>query len=600
MLSLDMSTIPIRCAGCVSPNKECFTFCGDCSAWYCGDCDLSAHAPKISRNHVRVCSSVNGAGAPVWTTAPPRPGTTVLLGQCAIHNTESVRHYCFKCFSFVCNFCGCPDSQGEHDVRLVSDCSAADIQTALKMLGGDILRALSSATSNEKHLSDDFVEASSRDASMAKNDVQAYNVSLSSCLSDRKSQLLKEILLVANKKRSSLEIQTTLLRQYISGGSNVVAQVSAISSSLGDAACWDAVGAAGSATELAAAAVPASCGAITDSNIQIVMDPVSDVSIHMDGFLAVASRVRCFVSQRECTVQWNGPEFIPPNFKITSYEVKLQIIDGPIGWFSTLSDSGHWVPAKDSSGVLERVAGSVDPENNSFTWPVKSLEGHRIKCFVRLLFATNHGRRVEAAWAPQVNAPLLVPMHFDTVELVPGPQPFMGRDLFSFIGTGGNMHSYNNPCLLGQVKVLWSSVGGGAIAHFVARDKGTDFCYTKDESNSWMMVDIGESRSFVPTAYSLRHDMQGSRGVLRNWLLQGCVDLKSQESDNSCWVTISSHRNDTSLAPTPGSSATFDIMPCAEIVGFRYFRILQNGKNSTGKHRLLCSGFELFGFLNQK
>jgi hypothetical protein len=468
------------------------------------------------------------------------------------------------------------------------------------------VRATNSAAATETRLKE-YCNTSSQDASEAKKSVEMHMDRLISDVLERKSRLLKEIGTVADKKRAALEAQAVSLRQFIAVSGNLVSQATTVSNAIGDAACWDAVGAAISAAEFATAAVPASFGCITDSNINTSIDKVSDIRILSYGVFGSPSRIRTSVSQKECVVRWNGPAKFGVQSVVEEYDVKLQVVGGPNGWFATLSASGLWVPSDGCADVLERIIGSVESRSDttegeySFKCPIESLSGHMIKCFVRSTVVSNLRKsREKTVWTPQVNAPVLVPVHFDCVTLSPGPQPFTGLDLFSYIGTGSNSRSYVNPCLSGEVKVSWSSVGGGTLSQFVARDKGTDFCYTKDEPGSWMMVDIGESRTFFPTAYSLRHDMQGSRGVLRNWVLQACFSVSS-EQDDAAWITLSSHRNDTSLAPAPGSSALFDInFTCDDSRGYRYFRILQNGKNSTGKHRLLCAGFELYGYLYER
>jgi hypothetical protein len=484
--------------------------------------------------------------------------------------------------------------------------SRSDYNSFLKKLKSDILRVTNSAATTETRLKE-CTEISSDDASQAKKSIEVHVDNLCSVVFERKSLLLKEIGSVADKKRSALEAQAVSLRQFLTLSGSLVSQASTISSSLGDGACWDAVGAGMSAAELAIAAVPASFGCITDSNIHISMDPVSDIRISSEGLLESPGRVRTFVAHKECSVIWDGHENLLAQYSVESYDVKLQVISGPSGWFATLSAGGLWMPP-DTNGctdVLERVIGSVESRSGSakgeyaFKFPIEALAGHVIKCFVRSRLVSNFNKSHEkTVWAPQVNSPVHVPALFDCVTLSPGPHPFMGLDLFSFIGTRSNSHPYINPCLAGEVEVTWSSVGGGALSQFVARDKGTDFCYTKDEPGSWMMVDLGESRTFLPTAYSLRHDMQGSRGVLRNWVLQACHSPPSTTGQDAGWITLSSHRNDTSLAPAPGSCAIFDINVARDDSrGYRFFRILQNGKNSTGKHRLMCAGFELFGNL---
>ena len=63
------------------------------------------------------------------------------------------------------------------------------------------------------------------------------------------------------------------------------------------------------------------------------------------------------------------------------------------------------------------------------------------------------------------------------------------------------------------------------------------------------------------------------------------------------WTTISEHKNDESLRHGfPHTSATFHIRSIP-ICYYRYFRIIQNGPNSSGNNFLMLRAFEVYGFV---
>lgn len=92
-----------------------------------------------------------------------------------------------------------------------------------------------------------------------------------------------------------------------------------------------------------------------------------------------------------------------------------------------------------------------------------------------------------------------------------------------------------------------------------------------------------------PTSYTLRHAQGYSSSALRSWFLQG-------SRDNVVWRVLIAHVNDQSLNE-PGSTATWAIDYDKTVQGpYRYFRIAQNGKNSSNvTYYLSLSGFEIYG-----
>uniref|UniRef100_A0A1I7V093 E3 ubiquitin-protein ligase n=1 Tax=Caenorhabditis tropicalis TaxID=1561998 RepID=A0A1I7V093_9PELO len=157
-----------------------------------------------------------------------------------------------------------------------------------------------------------------------------------------------------------------------------------------------------------------------------------------------------------------------------------------------------------------------------------------------------------------------------------------------WIGTNGKTaSSWINPASVKAVKVTCSDARQpfGKPDDLLSRDQNPINCHTSDDKNASFTIDLGVF--VIPTSYSLRHSRGYGRSALRNWTLQGSIDSKK-------WDNIHVHVDDKSLGE-PGSTASWHFEEKGT-TAFRYYRIAQNGKNSSGQtHYLSCSGFELYG-----
>ena len=158
------------------------------------------------------------------------------------------------------------------------------------------------------------------------------------------------------------------------------------------------------------------------------------------------------------------------------------------------------------------------------------------------------------------------------------------------IGTQGGTRNYQNPHTSGDVVVSWSSIENGTVDLFVQhRHANSVQSYTTNVANSWMQVDLGQNRTLRPTYYCLRNE-QSVSDVLRNWRLEG-------SNDGQTWTTLRNHTNDTTLAAQSMSEANWPVENCG--VCYRFFRILQYGKNAQNNDCLCCAGIELYGDLEE-
>ena len=137
-----------------------------------------------------------------------------------------------------------------------------------------------------------------------------------------------------------------------------------------------------------------------------------------------------------------------------------------------------------------------------------------------------------------------------------------------------------------RINVTRSSDDQGDVTDLVGRRK-EKVSGTMNKENSWWCVDLTKTYSLYLTHYTLRQ----AKGwpIIRNWRLEGSLD-------GHRWTTLRDHVNDNGLGNRPAyQSATWEVY--GETLAFRYFRIMQTGKNSSQTHSLFLAGMELYGVL---
>lgn len=108
-----------------------------------------------------------------------------------------------------------------------------------------------------------------------------------------------------------------------------------------------------------------------------------------------------------------------------------------------------------------------------------------------------------------------------------------------------------------------------------------------DVPSSWFCIDLGITRTLVLTNITLRHGGNSKQDCLRNWVVQA-------SNDNKNWIVLSRHKEDKSL---DSNYATHTWCITSLTKPFRYFRILQTGRNSSFHNFLSLSGIEFYGEL---
>jgi len=115
---------------------------------------------------------------------------------------------------------------------------------------------------------------------------------------------------------------------------------------------------------------------------------------------------------------------------------------------------------------------------------------------------------------------------------------------------------------------------------------------TMAEKESWWCVDLTENYALYLTDYTLRHGYPTINSFLLNWQLEGSLDGEN-------WQTLSRHVSDRGLKGNERyQTHTWAID--GDYSAFRYFRIFQTGKNSSGNLGIFLSGIELCGVLIEK
>ena len=113
-----------------------------------------------------------------------------------------------------------------------------------------------------------------------------------------------------------------------------------------------------------------------------------------------------------------------------------------------------------------------------------------------------------------------------------------------------------------------------------------------EQLGSWWCVDLGENHRLVITHYALRHGKKDGDSILREWQLQGSID-------GLIWTDLNTAEdaNDPLQFRDPSPYFTGRWTVNGEVRAFRYLRILQTGRNSSGKYGIYLSGLELYGTL---
>lgn len=546
-------------------------FCGACqNSNFCSTCDAQIHKLKNKGEHQR--SSIGGENG----------SAEAKIFCCPVHAGRPQNLYCEDCTALVCVLCRDFDKHRGHSVRSAQG-GAGAVRVALGEAVESVAESVAAATRLGSQVDSMAKQVASDGKTSARREVENHFGALEEAVRTRQSQLRADVDAAVEHRRHALQEQQSRLRALLDHGTESCKEGARLANGpAGDLThgykrCNGALQAL-----LAAGPVPATpvCDAAVPFSGDLA-EALSCATAH--GVIGGANSIQLDLDAADgsATLRWNTPGggWVP-----AMYRVKLALLEGPDGEVGCRSRS---------AGYERVVADGYSASSSAPETPCAVNVNVRDLCGCRVLFSVQgyDGARC-TAWAP-AGGPVTMPPAFVRHHLQFSGKAFDENSLFYWIGTAEGTRPFENPAVSGEVSVELSSLGQGsspasACLSHVAPDGESVF--TENEANASMLIDIGEIRLLRPTGYCLRHDTQGSRGVLRNWVLQGSVEDTEEDS----WVTLSSHVDDSSLAAQEGATSSFQISDQG-LEGYRYFRLVQSGPNSSGKGRLMCCGIDFYG-----
>ncbi|KAJ7363117.1 hypothetical protein OS493_011391 [Desmophyllum pertusum] len=139
-----------------------------------------------------------------------------------------------------------------------------------------------------------------------------------------------------------------------------------------------------------------------------------------------------------------------------------------------------------------------------------------------------------------------------------------------------------------------SSDGPGKASDIFNYRNGTT-SGTQETKGSWWCIDLGKNYLLGITHYALRHGRSDGESILRQWQLQGSTDAKSWTKLETSIKRDNPNDPPPFRDPHPFVTGTWPVEDKAGV--FRFFRILQTGRNSSGRYGIFLSGVELYGIL---
>ncbi|PRP85426.1 HECT domain containing 1 [Planoprotostelium fungivorum] len=185
--------------------------------------------------------------------------------------------------------------------------------------------------------------------------------------------------------------------------------------------------------------------------------------------------------------------------------------------------------------------------------------------------------------------------------------------VFFWIGTNRYRESYTNPADSGRVGVSANHRYSNIVGRhpFWARNVG-------DCPDTYYEIDLGENRLLCPQYYSMTYGNDGTGWEPRNWKILASNDRKE-------WTVLREHKDDNSLNGVFATAAwkidarttksnkqrrfslpwkkSLDTSSSSQgtktqHLGFRYFKLVQAGKNKSGYYTFFVCNFELYGKLH--
>jgi hypothetical protein len=161
-------------------------------------------------------------------------------------------------------------------------------------------------------------------------------------------------------------------------------------------------------------------------------------------------------------------------------------------------------------------------------------------------------------------------------------QPFRGMISHLSSECGGNVHTN------GIVSVTASSNHYNACHQVVDYD-WTSYWNSRSEPNSWIQFDF-KNRRILPTRYAIKSDNESGHHLLK-WSVDG-------SNDGTMWTNLD--RRETNDL---NGNRTVKSYECQSLESsypfFRFVRLIQTGKNSSGSDHLMLTNVEFFGKVSE-
>ena len=130
-------------------------------------------------------------------------------------------------------------------------------------------------------------------------------------------------------------------------------------------------------------------------------------------------------------------------------------------------------------------------------------------------------------------------------------------------------------------------MAAGAEATLVARKRQP--CWTRNEPDSWLCMDLGRNRLLRPTYYTLCHGC-GEPGMdLVAWAIEGF------RAEANIWIDLSGADTQGGRLQSPWGVKTFRVEP--QGAKYRYLRVRITGPNARGTYELPICAIEFYGQL---
>ena len=148
----------------------------------------------------------------------------------------------------------------------------------------------------------------------------------------------------------------------------------------------------------------------------------------------------------------------------------------------------------------------------------------------------------------------------------------------------GNQPKPIGPDFNNYVKIT-SSGDGYNSAYNVADFYWKDYWISNNQEGAWIKFDFLK-RSVLLTGYTIKSDGNGA-GHLLGWSIEG-------SNDNNVWVKI-----DSQSTNELNQNYVTKSFPCKAEESYRYIRLKQTAKNSSGMDSMMLSNLEFFGELEE-